>query len=91
MTKRTGSSLLCSINTAPTSIMVASGLTPEQARRIIRVRRVFPCGGSQGPMHRRTETVGARGQAARARCARRARHGGCEALCQVLRVGPRCS
>jgi phage anti-repressor protein len=42
MTKRTGSSLLCSINTAPTSVMVASGLTPEQADRIIRVRRVLP-------------------------------------------------
>lgn len=42
MTKRTGSSLVSTINTVPTSTMMTLGLTPSQAQRIIRVRRVLP-------------------------------------------------
>lgn len=42
MTKRTGNSLQKDINNAPTSLMVTVGFTPEQAARIIRVRRVLP-------------------------------------------------
>ena len=42
MSKRTGRSLICTINTAPTFLMVTVGLAPEQAARVIRVRRVLP-------------------------------------------------
>jgi len=42
MTKRTGNSLLKTTNTAPTALMVTVGFTPEQAARVIRVRRVLP-------------------------------------------------
>jgi phage anti-repressor protein len=42
MTKRDGRSLLSTINTVPTSTMLTLGLTPSQAERIIRVRRVLP-------------------------------------------------
>lgn len=42
MTKRTGNSLLKTINTAPTALMVTVGFTSDQAARVIRVRRVLP-------------------------------------------------
>lgn len=42
MTKRTGASLLHTINNAPTALMVTVGFTEEQAARMIRARRVLP-------------------------------------------------
>ncbi|MEJ8809430.1 antA/AntB antirepressor family protein [Variovorax ureilyticus] len=39
---RDGRSLISTINTVPTSTMLTLGLTPSQAERIIRVRRVLP-------------------------------------------------
>lgn len=42
MSKRTGRSLVYTINNAPSSVMVTLGFTPEQAERIKRVRRVLP-------------------------------------------------
>ncbi|MGJ7496327.1 antA/AntB antirepressor family protein [Variovorax sp. RT4R15] len=42
MSKRDGRSLTSTVNTVPTSTMLTLGLTPLQAERIIRVRRVLP-------------------------------------------------
>ena len=42
MSKRDGRSLTSTVNTVPTSTMLTLGLTPSQAERIIRVRRVLP-------------------------------------------------
>lgn len=42
MTKRTGASLLHTINDAPTGLIVKLGFTTEQAARMLRVRRVLP-------------------------------------------------
>ena len=42
MTKRTGASLLQTINDATTATIVTLGFRPEQAARMLRVRRVLP-------------------------------------------------
>lgn len=42
MAKRTGASLLHTINDAPTALMVTVGFSPEQASRMIQVRKVLP-------------------------------------------------
>lgn len=42
MTKRTGASLLQTINDATTSTILTLGFKPEQAARMLRVRRVLP-------------------------------------------------
>lgn len=42
MSTRDGRSLISTVNTVPTSTMLALGLKPAQAERIIRVRRVLP-------------------------------------------------
>ena len=42
MSTRDGRSLISTVNTVPTSTMLTLGLTPSQAERIIRSRRVLP-------------------------------------------------